>query len=71
MEKLKAVIVLLIIITAAIQIYTVNKYLQKVIRPRESFGRLLLFILAAMTLIFAATYVLVLTIRFLFPPTSK
>jgi uncharacterized membrane protein YidH (DUF202 family) len=71
MEKLKAVIVLLIIITAAIQIYTVNKYLQKVIRPRESLGRLLLYILAAMTLIFAATFVLVLTIRFLFPPTSK
>ena len=65
--KLKAIIILFIIITSLLPIYSINKYLQKIIRPRESLQRLLLYMFSGMLLIFLYTLLLVFVIKLLFP----
>ena len=67
MQKVKAVVILLMIILSLIPVYSINKYLQKITRPRESLQRLLVYMLAGMLLIFAYTLLLVLVIKLLFP----
>lgn len=66
MQKLKAILVLLVIIVSIIPLYSFNKYLQKQLRPRDAGGRLILYLLAAMVLIFIFAFLLVLTIRYTF-----
>jgi len=65
--KLRAIIILMLIIVALIPAYSINKILQKVLRPRESLTRLLCYLLSALLLVFAYTMVLVLLIRYFFP----
>jgi hypothetical protein len=50
-----------------IPVYILYKYLQKKIRPRESMGRLLLYLATGSFLIFLYTFLLVFAIRMLFP----
>jgi hypothetical protein len=65
--RLRAVVIILIIIASLIPVYSFNKYLQKAFRPRESLGRLMGYLLAGLVLIFAYTFLLVFFIRKLFP----
>ena len=65
--KWKAVIILLIIIVSLIPVYSINKYLQKILQPRKSLARLLLYLLSGMLLVFLYTLLLVLVIKGIFP----
>ena len=65
--KLKALAILLIIIVSLIPVYFFNKNLQKIIKPRESLGRLFLYLLLGFVLIFVYTFLVVFIIKKLFP----
>jgi hypothetical protein len=65
--KLKALTILLLIVISLIPVYALYKNLQKMIRPRESGSRFLLYLLAVCILIFVYTFLLVFIIRLLFP----
>jgi hypothetical protein len=65
--KLKALAILFIILVSLVPVYLFNKYLQKKIRPRESMGRLILYMLSGFLLIFVYTFLVVLVIGKLFP----
>jgi hypothetical protein len=70
-EKLRALLILLIIIVAILPVYMINKYLQKSIRPRESMARLFMYLLSALVLIFIFTFLIVLVIGKLFHGASR
>ena len=63
--------VFLIILLFTVLVWLLNRYLQKLIKPRVSFGRLILYILSGFTLVFAGVYVTVRLILWLFPPALK
>jgi len=65
--KLKALAILFIILVSIFPVYLVNKRLQKIIRPGKSAGRLGLYLLCGMLLVFIFTFLLVLAIKRLFP----
>jgi RsiW-degrading membrane proteinase PrsW (M82 family) len=65
--KLKALVILFIIIISMIPVYLFNKYLQKKIRPRESFVRLFGYLLLGFALVFIYTFLVVLIIKEIFP----
>jgi hypothetical protein len=65
--KFKAVIILLIIIFSLIPAYMMYKYLQKVMRPKESMRLFFLWLLTNFILIFVYTFLIVFLIRLLFP----
>ena len=48
-----------------------NRYLQLLMQPRKSFGRLLLYFLSCLVLIFSGVYAPVRLILWLFPPALK
>jgi len=51
MEKLRSLLILLGIVLAMVPVYYLNRWLQQVMRPRDSAGRFFLFILANFLLI--------------------
>jgi len=63
----KAVLILFIILLALIPAYLLNQWLQKKIRPRESIGRLFLYLFSGMLTVFVFVLVLVFLIRVIFP----
>ena len=65
--KWKSLVILLIIIVSLIPAYLLNKYLQKVIRPRDSFARFFLYMLSGFALVFTYTFLIVYLIKKLFP----
>jgi hypothetical protein len=65
--KWKAIVILLIILAFLIPLYSLNTYLQKFLRPRESLARLFSYLLSAMLLVFLYTMLLVLLIKWMFP----
>jgi hypothetical protein len=65
--KWKALVIILIIIVSLFPVYLFNKFLQKKIRPRESFGRLFLYLLSGFALVFVYTFLVVFIIKKLFP----
>jgi hypothetical protein len=65
--KLKALAILVIILVSLIPVYSLNWYLQKIIKPKESMARLFLYLLSVFLLVFAYTFLVVLVIRKLFP----
>jgi len=65
--KLKALVILLVIVISLIPVYSLYKYLQKIIRPKESFGRLFLYLFAGSLLVFVYTFLIVFVIKKLFP----
>jgi len=67
MMKLKALVILAIIICSLLPVYLLYKYMQKIIRPRESMARLFLYISAGFVLVFVYTFLLVLVIKKVFP----
>ena len=65
--KWKSIIILFIILAALIPAYILNQLLQKKIRPRESIGRLFLYLFSGMLTVFVFVLVLVLLIKVIFP----
>jgi hypothetical protein len=65
--KWKALLILLIILVSLIPAYLFNKYLQKLIKPRESGLRFLFYMLSAFALVFIYTFLVVFAIKRLFP----
>ena len=65
--KWKAIVILLIILISLIPLYSINKYLQKFLRPRESLARLFSYLLSGMLLVFLYTMLLVLLIKWVLP----
>lgn len=65
--KWKSLLILLIIVASLIPAYLINKYLQKIIRPGESLGRLFLYLFCGLSLVFIYTFLLVFLIKKLFP----
>jgi hypothetical protein len=65
--KLKALAILFIILASLIPVYFLNKNLQKIIRPRESLGRLFFYLLLGFAIVFVYTFLVVFIIKKLFP----
>jgi hypothetical protein len=65
--KWKTILVLFFILLALIPAYMLNQYLQKIIRPKESLGRLFLYLFSGMLTVFVFVAVLVALIKLLFP----
>ncbi len=67
MKQLQSVIVILFIAIFLFGAYFASRYLQRVIRPGESFGRLLIFMLSCLLLVFVLSFLLVFIVTSLFP----
>ncbi|MBI5373226.1 MAG: hypothetical protein HZA79_14480 [Sphingobacteriales bacterium] len=65
--KLKAFIILGLILVSLLPVSGVYKFLQTVLRPRASMRRFLFFLLVMFGFIFAYTFLLVLCIKMIFP----
>jgi len=55
--KLRSLLILLVLILAMVPVYYSNRWLQKVMRPRENAGRFFLFFLANFMLVVVYTMV--------------
>jgi len=67
MEK---ILVLLFILVSLVPVFYINKWLQNLVLPRKSLGRLVLYFVVVLELIFIYTYLLVIVIVNLFPLTK-
>ena len=65
--KWKAIIILFIILVSLFPVYLLNKYFQKIIQPRKSFGRLMLYLFSGFALVFIYTFLIVVVIKKIFP----
>jgi hypothetical protein len=65
--RFKAIVILFIILAALVPVYSLNNYLQKIIQPRKSLGRLFLYLFSGMFVVFIFVLVVVLLIRLVFP----
>jgi hypothetical protein len=65
--KWKAFLILFIILVSLFPVYLLNKYFQKIIQPRKSFARLMLYLLSGFVLVFVYTFLVVLVIKKIFP----
>ena len=70
-EKLRAVLVILVVVILMTPVYILAKYFQKVIRPGESLGRLLLYLIACLALIFVFSFLIVFLIKTIFQPAPR
>jgi hypothetical protein len=61
------ILVILIIIAVLFLAYFLNGYIQKLLKPRKSFGRLMLYFLATIVMIAGLSYLMVFIIGNLFP----
>jgi hypothetical protein len=66
--KLRALLILLLLILAIVPIYYVNRWMKEFIRPRESAARFLLFLFAVFAMIVVYTILVVGIIVRVFPP---
>lgn len=64
MEK---ILVLLFLLISILPVFYLNKWLQKLVQPRKSFARLMLYFLVVLELVFVYTYLIVLLIAKFFP----
>ena len=65
--KLKALAILAIILVSLFPVYLLYKYMQRIIRPKESAGRLFLYLFAGFALVFVYTFLVVFIIKKIFP----
>jgi hypothetical protein len=65
--KLKSLVILVIILVSLIPVYLTMKRLRQSMRPKESMGRLFLYLLLGFLLVFAYTFLVVLLIKKIFP----
>ena len=59
MMRLRSLLILLIIGLAMVPVYFLNRWLQRLMRPRESAGRFFLFIFSNLLLILVYTVLIV------------
>jgi len=64
---MKSIIVLSIIVVFIIVAFFLNKWLQKIIKPRQGFGRLLFYFFSVMALVFILSFFMVFIIIKLYP----
>jgi hypothetical protein len=64
---MKSFIVLSLIIASLAMAFLLNKGLQKLIKPRQSFARLLFYFLAALISVFVLSFLMVFVIAKLYP----
>jgi hypothetical protein len=64
---LRSLVIFGLILISLVLIYFVNRYLQKIIKPRLSLTRLFLYFLTAFALVFIYTGLLVFAVVHLFP----
>lgn len=60
-------LILGIIVLSLIPVYIVYKYLQQVMKPKESMQNFFFYLCAVLALVFAYTFLLVFIIKMLFP----
>jgi hypothetical protein len=65
--KIRALVILLVLMVAIVPVYYLNRWMTVVMKPRESVGRLFLFILANFVLIVVYTVLVVGLIIRIFP----
>jgi hypothetical protein len=65
--KLRALLILLVLVVAIVPVYYLNRLMKLVMKPRESVGRLFLFILANFVLIVVYTVLVVGLVIRIFP----
>jgi uncharacterized membrane protein YidH (DUF202 family) len=65
--KWKAIVIMFIILSSLIPAYSINRYLLRMLRPKESLSRLFIYLLSSLLLVFVYTLVLVLLIKMIFP----
>jgi len=64
---MKSAIVLLLIIGFMILGYVLNSWLQKIIKPKQSLGRLVFYFLAVLIAVFVLSFLMVFIIGKLYP----
>ena len=64
---MRSIIVLSIIVVFIIITFLLNKWLEKIIKPGEGFGRLLLYFFTVMMLVFILSFLMVFVIIKLYP----
>ena len=70
MSRIERLFILAFILLSLIPAYYINRWLQKVLQPRRSLAHFLLYLLAALALVFLYTFLLVTIISFMFPPAK-
>jgi hypothetical protein len=65
--KVRALLILLMLVVAMVPVYFFNRWLQRVMRPRENVGRLFLFMLANFVMVVVYTMLVVGMIVRIFP----
>ena len=69
--KIRSLLILLIILLSMLPAYYFNRYLQRVLQPRRSFGRFVLYLLSGLAMAFGYTFIVVWIISRLFPLPLK
>jgi hypothetical protein len=65
--KVRALLILLMLVVAMVPVYFFNRWLQRVMRPRENVGSLFLFMLANFVMVVVYTMLVVGMIVRIFP----
>lgn len=65
--RLKEVSILILIMLSLLLVYSSYKYLEKVMWPRESLRRFLLWVVAVLGMVLVYTFFVVLIIKLVFP----
>jgi hypothetical protein len=69
--RVRSLVILLILLLSLLPAYYLNRYLQRVLRPRDSAGRLFLFLLANFVFVIVYTVFIVGVIIRVFPPHQR
>jgi hypothetical protein len=65
--KLRSLLILLVLVSAVVPVYFLNRWMQRVMKPGENVGRLFLFLFANFLLIVAYTMLMVGLVVRIFP----
>jgi hypothetical protein len=66
--KVRALLILLVLVATMVPLYYLNRWMKRVIRPRENAGRLFIFLIANFVMIVVYTMLVVGMIVRIFPP---
>ena len=64
---MKTMIVLSLIVVFMVIGYVFNKWFQRIIKPRDSFGRLFFYFFSVLALVFVLSFLMVLLVGRLYP----
>jgi len=65
--RLKAIAILLLMFLSLLPVYMLYKYLEKIMRPRESLQRFFFWLVTVLAMVFVYTFLVVFIIKLLFP----